>query len=256
MTGHKTTNLSDAIRNLIVCDTQFGWNGETTLKLPELLDLQARGWLIEGDENNEFSLTDEGQAFVARVLQVGAPAELAEQQEVELPPLPRTHYNACGDGSEPLYTAAQMQDYARAALAARQPGAQVPEYIRDLHDVEQGLIRNPNYAPPAQGIALGVTGEEREWIDYAIAHMRDDSEPEDLTCANALESLLRRIDDQRDSAPGAGSRTDHLLERRNRLMNSYGNGDREDAALDEQIAKIDAELAGSQSDAAPGVGNG
>lgn len=38
-----------------------------------------------------------------------------------LPPLPCTHYNACGDGSEPLYTAEQMRDYARAALAARQP---------------------------------------------------------------------------------------------------------------------------------------
>ncbi len=80
MTGQNTNNLSDAIRNLIVCDTQFGWTGETTLKLPELLDLQARGWLIEGDDNCEFSLTDEGQAVVARALQQDAPAELAEQQ--------------------------------------------------------------------------------------------------------------------------------------------------------------------------------
>lgn len=41
-----------------------------------------------------------------------------------LPPLPRTHYNACGDGSEPLYTAKQLRDYARAALSAQpsQPG--------------------------------------------------------------------------------------------------------------------------------------
>ncbi|GEM_PF-1790519 len=80
MTGHKTTKLSDAIRNLIVCDTQFGWNGATTLKLPELLDLQARGWLIEGDENNEFSLTVEGEAVIARALRQALPAELAEQQ--------------------------------------------------------------------------------------------------------------------------------------------------------------------------------
>lgn len=49
---------------------------------------------------------------------ISPPAELAEQQGVELPPLPRTHYNACGDGSEPLYTAEQMEEYARAALAA------------------------------------------------------------------------------------------------------------------------------------------
>lgn len=42
-----------------------------------------------------------------------------------LPPLPRTHYNACGDGSEPLYTPEQMRDYARAALSAQpSPGGQ------------------------------------------------------------------------------------------------------------------------------------
>ena len=46
------------------------------------------------------------------------PAELAEQQGVSLPPFPRTYYDAFGDGSEPLYTGKQMQDYARAALAA------------------------------------------------------------------------------------------------------------------------------------------
>lgn len=84
MTGQNTNNLSDAIRNLIVCDTQFGWTGETTLKLPELLDLQARGWLIEGDDNCEFSLTDEGQAVVARALQQDAPAELAHTDVLEI----------------------------------------------------------------------------------------------------------------------------------------------------------------------------
>lgn len=183
MTGNKTTNLSEAIRNLIVCDTQFGWNGETTLKLPELLDLQARGWLIEGDENNEFSLTVGGEAVVARALQLAAPAELAEQQGVSLPPLPRTHYNACGDGSEPLYTAEQMDDYARAALAAtgkQQVGEPEIEFQARLMDVKTDLPtenwrhsptydENPGrgthywvqfrkryiyYTPPAQGIDL------------------------------------------------------------------------------------------------------
>ncbi|PWQ87124.1 hypothetical protein DKY64_04745 [Stenotrophomonas maltophilia] len=43
----------------------------------------------------------------------------------QLPPLPRTHYNACGDGSEPLYTSEQMRDYASAALSAQpSPGGQ------------------------------------------------------------------------------------------------------------------------------------
>jgi len=138
MTGQNTNNLSDAIRNLIVCDTQFGWTGETTLKLPELLDLQARGWLIEGDENCEFSLTDEGRAVVARAraLQQDAPAELAEQQGDA-----RAQFEAWMTdtakiivGSNDPYPAGLERDYWRvwqAALAARQPGAQVPAVCAD-----------------------------------------------------------------------------------------------------------------------------
>lgn len=72
-----STNLSGAVRNLIICDTQFGLTGATTLKLPELLDLQQRGWLVEGDENNEFDLTDAGRAVVAQALQFAVPATLA-----------------------------------------------------------------------------------------------------------------------------------------------------------------------------------
>ncbi|WP_019658960.1 hypothetical protein [Stenotrophomonas hibiscicola] len=47
-----------------------------------------------------------------------------------LPPLPCTGYSAYSDGTEPLYTAEQMQNYARAALSALpSPGGQgdVPE---------------------------------------------------------------------------------------------------------------------------------
>lgn len=36
-----------------------------------------------------------------------------------LPPLPCTGYSAYSDGTEPLYTAEQMRDYARAALSAQ-----------------------------------------------------------------------------------------------------------------------------------------
>jgi len=39
-----------------------------------------------------------------------------------------------------------------------------------------------------------VTADEREWLQYAIDHMRDDSEPEDVTCANVLEAMLERMD--------------------------------------------------------------
>lgn len=42
-----------------------------------------------------------------------------------LPPLPCTGYSAYSDGTEPLYTAEQMRDYARAALSAQpSPGGQ------------------------------------------------------------------------------------------------------------------------------------
>jgi hypothetical protein len=37
--------------------------------------------------------------------------------EVVLPPKPHTTYNGYSDGSEPLWTAEQMDDYARAAIA-------------------------------------------------------------------------------------------------------------------------------------------
>jgi len=68
---------SGAVRNLIICDTQFGMTGSTTLRLQELLDLQSRGWVVEGEENNEFDLTDEGRAVVERALQNAMPATLA-----------------------------------------------------------------------------------------------------------------------------------------------------------------------------------
>jgi len=77
MNSPTSINTADAVRNLIVCDTQFGWTGSTSLKLQEMLDLQARGWLVEGAENNEFDLTDAGRAVVAQALQLAVPATLS-----------------------------------------------------------------------------------------------------------------------------------------------------------------------------------
>ena len=140
----------------------------------------------------------------------------------------------------------------------------------------QNAIEAAEGYTPAQGIDLGqqqdavrwraiapllsVEWDEDEqlkrwtWIDFKgdAPAIPSPTRQEYASVDEAVDALI----DQRDAAPGAGSRTDHLLDRRNRLMNSYGNGDREDAALDEQIAKIDAELAGSQRDVATGVGNG
>jgi len=101
-------------------------------------------------------------------------------------------------------------------LAARQSGVQEPvgEVYRGSARLPQARLSKPlaigtllYAAPPAQGIDLGLAEEEREWIDYAIAHMRDDSEPEDLTCADALERVLRRVDGQRDAALGLSDAT-------------------------------------------------
>ncbi|WP_049427093.1 hypothetical protein [Stenotrophomonas maltophilia] len=68
------------VRNLIVCDTQFGWTGSTTLRLQQMLALQERGWLAEGAENNEFDLTDAGRDVVARALQSAVQPTLADVQ--------------------------------------------------------------------------------------------------------------------------------------------------------------------------------
>lgn len=78
-TGSRIT-AADAVRHLIVCDTQFTWAGVTNLTMPQMMDLQARGWVVEGDDNNEFQLTEAGEAIVARALQHGAPKTLADAQ--------------------------------------------------------------------------------------------------------------------------------------------------------------------------------
>lgn len=147
---------------------------------------------------------------------------------------------------------------------------------RGTHYWVQFRKRYIYYTPPAQGIDLGQQQDAARWRAIAPLLSVEWDEDEQLKRwtwidfngdAPAIPSPTRQeyasvdeavdaLIDQRDAAPEVGSRTDHLLDRRNRLMNSYGNGDREDAALDEQIAKIDAELADDQRDAAPGVGNG
>ena len=371
MTGKKTNNLSDAIRNLIVCDTQFGWNGATTLKLPELLDLQARGWLIEGDENNEFSLTTEGESVVAQAIQrADKPATTSAHWTAEGQPDPHGRRYDCERAALTLgnltddelanavflhgneqptmadlaagkalagivyLTAAKDRirwlsralvdetckqplqvgevqgcdelslrtDGERAAYlegieegkaqAARQPGAQEPvAYMVRWRSAGGWGLRMPNdmkwfrdradeyeirdlVFPPAQGIDLGqeqdaarwraiapllsVEWDEDEqlkrwtWIDFKgdAPAIPSPTRQEYTNVDEAVDALIR----QRDAAAGPESRTDHLLDRRNRLMNSYGNSDREDAAIDAQIAQVDAELAViDRRDAAPGV---
>lgn len=60
-----------------------------------------------------------------QVIAIGAPAEVTRLLGIapavvgagELPPKPHTTYNGYSDGSEPLWTAEQMEDYARAAIS-------------------------------------------------------------------------------------------------------------------------------------------
>ncbi|WP_435014650.1 hypothetical protein [Xanthomonas arboricola] len=49
-------------------------------------------------------------------------------------------------------------------------------------------------APPAPAaVPAEITAQEMEWLHYAIAHMLDDSEPEDQACAKALQALVARL---------------------------------------------------------------
>jgi len=67
----KTKILSptaDDLRQLIICDTDFNEVGETDRKLDTMQRLVQLGWLAEGDENDEYTLTDAGRLAVRRAL--------------------------------------------------------------------------------------------------------------------------------------------------------------------------------------------
>jgi hypothetical protein len=49
------------------------------------------------------------------------------------------------------------------------------------------------YTAPRPTGAAGLTQQEAEWLEYAINHMHDNSEPEDKTCADVLHSLFNRL---------------------------------------------------------------
>jgi hypothetical protein len=56
------------LRNLIYADLQFEHRGETDLKWEEIQALVERGWMHEGQNNDEFDLTDEGRTVLADAL--------------------------------------------------------------------------------------------------------------------------------------------------------------------------------------------
>lgn len=150
----------------------------------------------------------------------------ATPEGAELPPLPHTTYNGYSDGSEPLYTADQMHDYARAALAAQQNSASnssnnsadqqeaepVGEIIRDgfgyfhfhasipWEDIGEGtkLYR----AAPPQQVEQSVTAEMRA----AMVEISD----EIASVGNRLEEIRLRY---LPGPPAPGPRTTETVTR-------------------------------------------
>lgn len=118
------------------------------------------------------------------------PAELAKQQGVAFPPFPREYYDAFGDGSEPLYTGKQMQDYARAALAAtgkqqvgeaqgdmfwlavdgERMGYSVEELIDDMCDGEEVEIQTAAQLP---NFWVRVKAGDGGSVDFDVIDQRD-----------------------------------------------------------------------------------
>ncbi|OFS93136.1 hypothetical protein HMPREF3113_10330 [Stenotrophomonas sp. HMSC10F06] len=101
----------------------------------------------------------------------------------------------------------------KAALAARQPGAQEP-----VGEVYQGSARNPQArlskplpigallyaAPPAQGIDLGqlrALAEQWKQLEYPFSYEGQQAQ----RAADACRADLLALIDQRDAAPGVGN---------------------------------------------------
>lgn len=65
----------------------------------------------------------------------------------------------------------------------------VAEFYRNAGTYERQACKVvPAYTHPSPPLGAG----EVEWLEYAVDHMNDDSEPEDKTCAEVLGNLLRR----------------------------------------------------------------
>lgn len=64
MADKDNQQYSQDLAHLIYLSLQFGWRGETDLKLPELQRLESRGWIAEGEENGEYDITEAGRALI------------------------------------------------------------------------------------------------------------------------------------------------------------------------------------------------
>lgn len=182
-------NLAD-VRNLIVCDTQFGWTGSTTLQLQQMLALQERGWLAEGEENDEFDLTDAGREVVARALQSAIQPTLADvqpggrvrlgDQALRVFSAGRWTYDGTGQSfSHEEMDAAAFVVYRDAALSAQpSPGGQ---------DALAALVVKWR----AEAASHELNGLEADSIGLTVAAMRNDARHHILeAAADELEAAL------------------------------------------------------------------
>lgn len=96
------------------------------------------------------------------------------------------------------YTDAQIEDQCVQLKQLEQMGDSfrvIHSEFRSLHDMLRSLLSERQAAMQGQGgeVLINVLSyDEVEWLNYAIAHMHDDSEPEDKTCADVLQMLLDR----------------------------------------------------------------
>ncbi|PZT05483.1 hypothetical protein [Stenotrophomonas maltophilia] len=137
-------------------------------------------------------------------VQPGGRVSLGDQP----PALPRTHYNACGDGSEPLYTGEQMREYALAALSAKpSPGGQgVLETVEELAELNRACAAlDPDYKGPTDAAVQAVIAALAARQPVGKLHLPpdgfykivfDDAEVPDESFARsgALNAALRRFE--------------------------------------------------------------
>jgi len=94
-------------------------------------------------------------------------------KDSDLPELPYTNYNGYSDGSEPLYTADQMRDYARKAIAAQTAQA-VPsaEAIRIAIAILETTRRSPDQQE-ALDVLKSISWQPFAW--FTDDHLTDKS---------------------------------------------------------------------------------
>ncbi len=93
--------------------------GEASIKALDAIDSVTGADVaqIAAFETERFYLADDVNGLIARCRRSATLQQLVEQaQGLALPPKPHTTYNGYSDGSEPLWTAEQMENYARAAV--------------------------------------------------------------------------------------------------------------------------------------------